>query len=97
MGSVSWTVLLICFLTGGTLFFSVNVISLRIFSRARLHEAFRATNKEKLAEQLAENSEKLVLACSIYRLILNMCILLLLLVAFMNSRQESSQGRASCP
>lgn len=86
MGYVSWAVLLICFLAGGTLFFSVNAVALRTFSHVKLQEAFRTANKktdpEELTEQLAENTEKLILTCSLYRLILNMSILLLLVSVF---------------
>jgi len=86
VGYVGWAMLLICFLAGGTLFFSVNAIALRTFSHVKLQEAFRTTNKktnpEELTEQLAENTEKLILTCSLYRLILNMSILLLLVSVF---------------
>jgi len=85
---VGWVVLLICFLAGGTLFFSVNAFALRIFSHAKLQDAFRALNKKKypeqLAEQLAEKSEELILTCFFYRLILNVCILLLLVSVFIS-------------
>ncbi len=54
MGYTGWAVLLICFLAGGTLFFSVNAFALRIFSHAKLQDAFRALNKKKYPEQLAE-------------------------------------------
>ena len=88
MGYTGWTVLLICFLAGGTLFFSVNAFALRIFSHAKLQEAFKALNKKKnpeqLAEQLAEKSEELILMCFFYRLILNVCILLLLVSIFIS-------------
>lgn len=83
---IGWTVLLICFLAGGTLFFSVNALALRTFSHVKLQDAFKAINKENFTDRLAENAEKLVLACSLYRLILNVCILLLLLAAFTASR-----------
>ena len=85
MSYVGWA-LLICLLAGGTLFFSVNAIALRTFSRVKLQEAFKATNKkanpEDLTERLVENAEELILACSLYRLIFNMCILLLLVTIF---------------
>jgi len=78
--------LLICFLAGGTLFFSVNAIALRTFSHVKLQEAFKATNKktnpEELTEQLAAKAEELILTCFLYRLILNICILLLLVSVF---------------
>jgi len=88
---VGWIVCLICFLAGGALFFSVNAIALRIFSRVKLQDAFEAINKESLADSLVENSEKLILTCSLYRLIANMCILLLLLAVFANLRRGSPQ------
>jgi len=50
--SVGWAVLLICLLAGGTLFFSVNNIALRIFSRAKLLEALKEVNTEQAAENL---------------------------------------------
>jgi CBS domain containing-hemolysin-like protein len=82
MSYLFWSILLICVLSGGTLFFSVNAITLRTFSRVRLQEAFREANKTDHADQLLERSEELVLACSLYRLILNMCIILLLVGMF---------------
>ncbi len=86
MGFVGLAVLLICFLAGGTLFFSVNAIALRTFSHVKLQEAFKAANKkttpEELTEQLAEKAEELILTCYLYRLILNICILLLLVAVF---------------
>ncbi len=88
MGYTGWAVLLICFLAGGTLFFSVNAFALRMFSLVKLQEAFKATSKKKnpeeLAEQLAEKSEELILMCFFYRLILNVCILLLLVSIFIS-------------
>ncbi len=86
MGFVGLAVLLICFLAGGTLFFSVNATALRTFSHVKLQEAFKTANKktkpEELAEQLAEKAEELILTCYLYRLILNICILLLLVAVF---------------
>jgi len=88
VGYTGWAVLFICFLAGGTLLFSVNAFALRIFSHAKLQEAFRSLNKKKnpeqLAEQLAEKSEELILTCFFYRLILNVCILLLLVSVFIS-------------
>ena len=89
MSYVGWTILLICLLASGTLFFSVNTIALRIFSRIKLQDAFKAAKKEDLTESLVRNAERLVLTCSLYRLIFNMCILLLLLAGFAAARQGS--------
>ena len=97
MGYTGWAVLLICFLAGGTLFFSVNAFALRIFSHVKLQEAFKAANKKKnpdeLAEQLVEKSEELILTCFFYRLILNVCILLLLASIFISP--QAAEPRAN--
>jgi CBS domain containing-hemolysin-like protein len=92
VGYTGWAVLLICFLAGGTLFFSVNAFALRIFSHVKLLEAFKAANKnpDELAEQLTEKSEGLILTCFLYRLILNVCILLLLVSIFISPQQADS-------
>ena len=93
MNYVALAVLLICFLAGGTLFFSVNAIALRTFSHVRLQEAFKANNSKKgtaeeFVDSLVNNSERLFLACSLYRLIFNMCILLLLVGVFATLRRD---------
>ncbi|MFC1675730.1 hemolysin family protein [Planctomycetota bacterium] len=84
MSSFGWTLCSILVLTGATFFLSVNLISLRLFSRAKLQEAFKSINKEKLAEVLVENTEKFILSCSVYRLILNIVILLLISKLFIS-------------
>ena len=93
--SVSWAVLLISLLAALTLFFSVNAIALHTSSRVKLLEAFKETNikvsSESLTDNLVENTEKLVLTCSLYRLVLNMCILLLLLAVFASSKPSHPQ------
>jgi len=91
---VGWAILAICVLTTGTLFFSVNIITLRIFSRVKLHEAFKTLKKphaqETLADRVTENAEALVLTCALYRLVFNMCTLLLLVTIFASLRQTSA-------
>jgi len=88
-------VLLICILTGGALFFSVNSISLRTFSRSRLQDAFKTAykdeNPEELVDKLVENAEKMILACSLYRVIFHMCILLLLASVLITLRPGGPQ------
>lgn len=81
MGFTGWAVLLICLFVGATLFFSVNAIALRIFSRLRLQEAFKAANGEEKPQRvdaLVENADRLILTCSFYRLVFNIASLLLL-------------------
>lgn len=88
MGYAGWAVLVICLLAGGTLFFSINAVALRTFSHAKLQEAFKAANKREdskdLIERLVENEDKLILTCALYRLIFNMCILLILVAVLVN-------------
>ena len=95
MGYVGWAVLLMCLLAGGTLFFSVNAVALRTFSVVKLQEAFKAARKnadsKDLAERLGENTEELILTCSLFRLISNMCILLLLVSVFVDPGQAKSR------
>ncbi len=95
MSYVAVMVLLICILAGGTLFFSVNAIALRTFSRIKLQQALSTPNKktspEELFEKLVENAEKMVLTCSLYRVIFNMCILLLLADVFTTLRPAGPQ------
>jgi putative hemolysin len=83
-----WTVLLICLFAGGSLFFSVNAVALRIFSHVKLQEAFKAAIKKEdskdITERFFEKEEDLILTCSMYRLIFNMCILLVLVAVFTN-------------
>ncbi|UCE99663.1 MAG: HlyC/CorC family transporter [Planctomycetota bacterium] len=101
MSCTALIVLVICLLAASTLFFSVNGIALRSFSRTKLQDAFETANKKRtpkrkkghlqtpddLVDSLVENSEKLILSCSVYRLIFNTCILLLLLAAFETAHQ----------
>ncbi|MHC4433864.1 MAG: hemolysin family protein [Planctomycetota bacterium] len=95
MGYIGWAVLLMCLLAGGTLFFSVNAVALRTFSHAKLQEAFKAAGKNSgskdLAERLAENAERLILTCALFRLISNMVILLLLVSVFVDPGQAKSR------
>jgi len=93
-----WAVVLICLLAGGTLFFSVNAVALRTFSHVKLQEAFKKANKKAspkdLTERLVKNAEELILTCSLYRLILNMCILLLLVTVFANRGQPGQPAHS---
>jgi putative hemolysin len=89
-----WAVLLIFFLAGGTLFFSVNSVALRIFSQVKLQEAFKAAVKKEdskiLTERFLEKEEDLIFTCSLYRLIFNMCILMAM-IAFFTRRSDPEQ------
>jgi len=78
--------IIIIALTGAALFFSVNLVALRRLSRVKLLDAFKARAKEEVAgaltDRIAAKAEDLVLACALYRFVLNMAILLLLILLF---------------
>jgi len=76
LDEVGWLVLLICLLAGGSVFFSLNNLALRTFSRVKLQEAFKAANKEAIVDSFIGNVEKLILTSSLFRLIANIGILL---------------------
>jgi putative hemolysin len=81
VGFIAGAVLLICLFVGATLFFSVNAIALRSFSRLRLQEAFTTPAGEEQPERVeavVANSDRLILTCSFFRLVSNICGLLLL-------------------
>jgi len=73
-----WLILLLCFLSGLSVFFLLNIIALRSFSRVKLQEVFRTANKEDHTGDIVENAEKLVLTCSLFRFIVNIALLVLL-------------------
>jgi putative hemolysin len=89
--SLGWILFLIFILAGCAFFFSVNASALRIFSLAKLQDAFKAVNRENLIDGLVENAEKLILTCSLYRLIANCGILLLLLHVFVSLHEKGPQ------
>jgi CBS domain containing-hemolysin-like protein len=77
------------------LFFSVSVIALRTFSRVKLQEALKAVNRkvssQNLTDRVVGQAEELILTCSLFRLVLNICILLLLVGVFARLRPEGLQ------
>ncbi|MHC4691115.1 MAG: hemolysin family protein, partial [Planctomycetota bacterium] len=63
----------------------------RIFSLSKLQDAFKSVNKENQIDGLVENTEKLILTCSLYRLITNCCILLLLVHVFVSLNEQGPE------
>ncbi len=70
-----------------SLFYSVNTIALRTFSNVHLTEALKKKGKEDRADKISDNKERLILACSLFRFIFNIGILLVL-VGFLASFKE---------
>lgn len=92
MGFIVGAVLLICLFVGATLFFSVNAIALRTVSRLRLQEAFKTPAGEEQPDRVdavVANGDRLILTCAFFRLVFNICGLLLL-AALVSMRHRES-------
>ena len=50
MDVVGWLILSLCILTVVSVFFGLNALSLRCFSRLKLQDAFRKAGKESLVD-----------------------------------------------
>ena len=85
MEDVGWSVLLICILAFVSFFFSLNHVALRIFSRVKIAESFKAMGKEHTVDDFFEHVEKLTLTCSFLRLISNVGVLLVLMIVLPNT------------
>ena len=79
MGFAGWAVLLTCLFVGATSFFSACANALRMFSRVRLQEEFKAAHgqeRPQLVEKIAASADRLIMACGFYRLVFNVGALL---------------------
>ncbi len=91
MSPTALNILLICLLAGASLFFTLTVTALRMFSRAKLQELFKNSQKQNHTDEIARNTEKLISACSLYRIISNICLLLVIIGTFAGLRQGNLQ------
>ncbi len=76
--SVGWSIILLVVLTPISLFFGLNSLSLRSFSRIKLQEAFRRANREHLIDNFIENVELLTITCGTIRVIANTSMIFIL-------------------
>ena len=79
MNDVGWLLILICVFTPLSLFFTLNSLALRSFSRLKLHDAFCDANRENLTDDFLSHVEDLTLTCGFFRIILNTAIIFLLI------------------
>jgi len=77
-----WSLILICVFIPISLFFSMNGLALRSFSRVKLQDAFRNANRENLVDDFLKHAEELTLTCGFFRIILNTAIIFLLIFLF---------------
>ena len=82
MDDVGWSALIIGVFVVLSLFFSLNGLALRTFSRVKLQEAFKNRNKEDKFEAFVENSETLTMLCLFYRLIADIVVIVFFAIIF---------------
>ncbi|MHC4907619.1 MAG: hypothetical protein ACYTBW_05125 [Planctomycetota bacterium] len=63
MDDVGWLILSFCILIPLSLFFGLNTLALRSFSRLKLQDAFRKAEKESLIDEFLSNAELLTIVC----------------------------------
>ena len=78
MDDVGWLILSFCILIPLSLFFGLNTLALRSFSRLKLQDAFRKADKESLIDEFLSNAELLTIVCGLMRIITNTGIIFLL-------------------
>lgn len=78
MDDVGWSIVLLCILTPISLFFGLNSLSLRSFSRLKIQEAFRQAGRENLIDDFLAHVEALTIACGSVRVIANTSITFIL-------------------
>ena len=82
MDVVGWLILSLCILTVVSVFFGLNALSLRSFSRLKLQDAFRKAGKESLVDAFLNSTEPLTLTCGLMHIIANTGILLIFIFFF---------------
>ena len=88
-----WPLLIIIALAAASLFFSVNSVALRVFSRLKIQEAFKELGKENQVELFVLNSERLLLSCRFFQLLSNV-LLMLCLFWFFEQRRGDAANKA---
>lgn len=86
MDAVGWSITLLVILTPTSLFFMLNSLALRSFSRVKLQEAFKDAGREDKIDGLIANVEELTLTCGSLRLLCNAGIIFVLAVLLSNGR-----------
>lgn len=84
MDDVGWSLILLCISTPLLLFFTLNSLALRSFSRMKLQDAFRSSGREHLVNDFLDHTEELILTCGFFRIILNTATIFILIHLFEN-------------
>lgn len=86
MDEVGWSILLLVILTPASLFFTLNNLALRSFSRVRLQEAFEKANRPERFDRFIHQEEAFTVVTGSLRLICNVGIIFT--VAFLFAHQH---------
>lgn len=86
MDEVGWSILMLVILVPASLFFTLNNLALRSFSRVRLQEAFEKLGREEQFERFLRQEEAFTIATGSLRLLCNVAIIFI--VAFLFARQH---------
>ncbi len=76
---VGWPLTAIVLSTGAAFFFSLHKLILQMFSKVRLSEAYKEADMPNRSDEISDNDEKLVMVCSLYWRLANICIFISLL------------------
>jgi putative hemolysin len=79
---LGWSILLLFVLTPASLFFTLNSMALRSFSRVKLQEAFRQAGREPLINELVGYVEPLTMTCGSLRVFCNVGIIFVIAFLF---------------
>ncbi|MCE5187535.1 MAG: hemolysin family protein [Planctomycetaceae bacterium] len=86
MNEVGWSILLLVILAPASLFFTLNNLAVRSFSRVRLQEAFERLGREQQFERFVRQEEAFTVATGSLRLLCNVGIIFI--VAFLFARHH---------
>jgi putative hemolysin len=79
---VGWLILALCVLAAVSVFFGLNALALRCFSRLKLQDAFRKVKKESLIDEFLASTETLTITSGLMHIIANTAILFLFIILF---------------
>lgn len=89
---VGWLILSLFVLAPVSVFFGLNALSLRCFSRLKLQDAFRETGKESQVDTFIDNTEIMTLASGLMYIIANTAILFICIFLFQRFLFQTPYG-----
>lgn len=90
MNDIGWQIIWIVVSLAAGLFFSLNAVAAKVFSRVKLQEIFKKLKKEDLAEKFFADADKIAAACSLIVIAANICAVLLFVKLFSRLSDSST-------